>query len=84
MYSAYVLTVANLSNFSSPIAFTCTVHQNFPPPNISRVLYHKHVYINSYVMQFNLDQPSDNIDIVLRQVAKRIGALMKGNVIIMN
>ena len=39
MYMAYALTVAYSPNFSSPIAFTCMVHQNFPPSNISRVLY---------------------------------------------
>ena len=33
MYLAYGLTVAYLSNFSSPIAFICMVHQNFSPPN---------------------------------------------------
>ena len=37
-------------------------------------------HITSYVTQFNMDQPSDDIDIVLQQVAKRIGALMKGDV----
>ena len=42
--------------------------------------YHTHVHINSYVAQFNLDQPSDDIDTVLRQIAKRIGALMKGDI----
>ena len=42
--------------------------------------YYTHVHINSYVTQFNLDQPSDDIDTVLRQIAKRIGALMKGDV----
>ena len=31
MYLAYALTVAYLPNFSSPIAFTYMVHQNFPP-----------------------------------------------------
>ena len=36
-YMAYALTVANSPNFSSPIAFTCTVHQNFLPPNIFHV-----------------------------------------------
>ena len=35
----YALTVAYLPNFSSPIAFTCAVHQIFPPPNISCVQY---------------------------------------------
>ena len=39
MYLAYPLTVACLPNFSSLIAFTCMVHQNFPPPNISCVQY---------------------------------------------
>ena len=34
-YTAYALTVAYLPNFSSPIAFTCMVRQNFPLPNIS-------------------------------------------------
>ena len=33
----YALTVAYLPNFSSPIAFTCMVRQNFSLPNISRV-----------------------------------------------
>ena len=33
----YALTVAYSPNFSSPIAFTCTVHQNFLPPNNSHV-----------------------------------------------
>ena len=37
MYLAYTLTVAYLSNFSSPIDFTCMVYQNFPQPNISHV-----------------------------------------------
>ena len=36
-YMAYALTVAYSPYFSSPIAFACMVHQNFPPPNISRV-----------------------------------------------
>ena len=43
---AYALTVAYLPNFSSPIAFTCMVHQNFPPPNISRVWYDMCPYTN--------------------------------------
>ena len=37
---AYALTVAYLPKFSSPIAFTCMVCQNFPPPNISHVWYY--------------------------------------------
>ena len=37
MYLAYALTVAYSPNFSSPIAFTCMVRQNFPLPNISSV-----------------------------------------------
>ena len=37
MYLAYALTVAYSPNFSSPIAFTCMVHKNFPLPNISLV-----------------------------------------------
>ena len=40
-----------------------------------------YIYIISYVTQFNLDKPSDDIDTVLRLVGKRIGALMKGTVI---
>ena len=39
MYLAYALTVAYSPNFSSPIAFTCMVCQNFSPPNISCVQY---------------------------------------------
>ena len=39
MYLAYALTVAYSPNFSSPIAFTCMVRQNFPLPNISHVQY---------------------------------------------
>ena len=39
MHLAYALTVVDSPNFSSPIAFTCMVHQNFPPPNISHVQY---------------------------------------------
>ena len=35
----YALTIAYLPNFSLPIAFTCTVRQNFPPPNISCVQF---------------------------------------------
>lgn len=31
-----------------------------------------------YVTHFNMDEPSDNIDTVLQQVGKRIGALMRG------
>ena len=31
---AYALTVAYSPHFSSPLAFTCMVHQNFPLPNI--------------------------------------------------
>ena len=34
--------------------------------------------IHSYVTLFNMDGPSDDIDHVLKCVAKRIGALMKG------
>ena len=37
MYLAYTLTVAYLPKFSSPIAFTSMVRQNFPSPNISHV-----------------------------------------------
>ena len=37
MYLAYALTVAYSSNFSSPIAFTCMVCQNFSPPKLSHV-----------------------------------------------
>ena len=40
-----------------------------------------YTHIISYVTQFNLDKPSDDIDAVLRLVGKRIGALMKGAVI---
>ena len=36
---AYELTVAYSPNFPSPIAYTCMVHQNFLPPNISCVWY---------------------------------------------
>ena len=39
-----------------------------------------HGIIISYVTQFNMDEPSDNIDTVLQQIGKRIGALMKGNI----
>ena len=39
IYMAYALTVAYSPNFSSPIAFTCMVHQNFPTLNISYVQY---------------------------------------------
>ena len=45
LYLTYALTVAYLPNFSLPIAFTCTVCQNFPLPNISRVWY-----LHSYVL----------------------------------
>ena len=37
VYLAYALTVAYLPNFILANSFTCTVYQNFPPPNISRV-----------------------------------------------
>ena len=37
---AYALTV----KFSSPIAFTCMVCQNFPLPNISHVWYLQNIY----------------------------------------
>ena len=37
MYLSYAVTVAYSPNFSLSIAFTCTVHQIFLPPNISRV-----------------------------------------------
>ena len=36
----YALTVAYSPNFSLPIAFACTVRQNFLPPNISHVWYY--------------------------------------------
>ena len=39
MDMTYALTVTYLPNFSLPIAFTCMVHQNFPPPNIFHVRY---------------------------------------------
>ena len=39
-----------------------------------------HGIIISYVTQFNMDEPSDNIDTVLQRIGKRIGALMKGNI----
>ena len=45
MYLAYALTVAYSPNFSSPIAFTCMVHQNFPLPNISHVRYHEMCHV---------------------------------------
>ena len=35
VYTDYYL----LAKFFQPIAFTCMVRQNFPPPNISRVRY---------------------------------------------
>ena len=35
--------------------------------------------IHRYVTLFNMDGPSDDIDHVLKCVAKRIGALMKGS-----
>ena len=38
-HMAHTLTVAYSSNFSSPIAFTCMVCQNFPLPNISCLWY---------------------------------------------
>ena len=47
MYIPYALTVAYLPNFSSPIAFTYKVHQNFPLPYISHKLtvasIHEHI-----------------------------------------
>ena len=40
-----------------------------------------HGHIVSYVTLFNMDNPSDDIDTVLQLVGKRIGALMKGDII---
>ena len=37
MYLTYALTVAYSPNFSLPIAFTCMVRRNFPPPIFSCV-----------------------------------------------
>ena len=48
---AYALTVAYLPNFSSPIAFTCMVHQNFTPPNISHVRY---LHMNNSTEYYNI------------------------------
>ena len=40
MYLVYALTVTYLSNFSSPITFTCTVRQNFPLAKYLSYLVH--------------------------------------------
>ena len=40
MYLAYALTLASSPKFSLPIAFTCMVRQNFPPPKLSSVRHH--------------------------------------------
>ena len=44
MYLAYALTVTYSPNLSLPIALTCMVCQNFPPPKIFRVWY---LYLNT-------------------------------------
>ena len=51
MYLAYALTVARSPKFSSPIAFTCMVHHNFPSPKFSCVRWNiacvEHVIANA-------------------------------------
>ena len=52
MYLAYALTVAYSPNFSSPIPFTCTVCQNFPSLNISRVPYDRYFWRKNNLTNF--------------------------------
>ena len=63
MYLAYTPTVAYLPNFSSPIAFTCTVCQKFPPPNVSHVWYvllHRNNYVANLMYYCIVENTASN------------------------
>ena len=61
MYLAHALTVAYSPNFSSPIAFTCMVCQNFPPPNISHVICCWGRVVNIVYVVSLVVSPSDEV-----------------------
>ena len=79
------MTTSN--NFTSAIEFQTS---RYSRKTFIHSMTEKDVYVTliyrtfRYVDYCRLEQPSDDIEFVLTAIAKRIGALMKGNNIILN